>query len=236
MSGIIKKSKDGIEIPLSHNMVRKLEFDKYLANEVMSNIIFELATSLCLGTTFLTERDLDIQLLKQLSTDPAIEQRNQLLQKYLTCIVPFIDSVSPVDLIKLRQKEGESFILFQNALTKALEEYREKNTEITVRHAKAIYGDIIQPQLSRLDAKVNSAKRKLIKQTFAEVEGWAAAISIGLYAGLLPSGMAAAATALGLTKVFAELTQKVLANREYEEEIRQDQMYFLWKVKELSKR
>lgn len=194
-----------------------------------------MATSLSLGTMFLTERALDIELLRQLSADTSIEQRNRLLQKYLTCIVPFIDSVHPIDLVKLRQGEEASFILFRHALTRAIDEYKGQKAELTERDAKSIYGDIIQPQLARLDSKVNSARRNLIKKTTAQIAGWTAAISVGLYAGLLPSGIAAAAAALGLTKVIADLGQELLAKRDVEEEIRQEEMYFLWKVRKLAR-
>lgn len=235
MPRVMKGVMAGKEMLLSQSTIRKMRFDQHLAGETRSNIVFELAASLSIGTMFLTDRALDIELLRQLSVDPSIEQRNQLLQKHITCIVPFIDSVRPVDLMKLRQTDGDSFILFRNSLTKAIDEYRGQKTGLTERDAKAVYGDIIQPQLARLDSKVHSARRNLIKKTTAQIAGWTAAISIGLYAGLLPSGIAAAAAALGLTKVLAELGQDLLTKRDVEEEIRQEELYFLWKVRKLAR-
>jgi hypothetical protein len=47
--------------------------------------------------------------------------------------------------------------------------------------------------------------------------------------------LAAAATALGLTSVVADIVSNVLGVMECAEEIRAESYYFLWKVKEGSK-
>ena len=86
MPRIMKWVSEGKEVVLSRSTIKKMHFDRRLASEIRSNIIFELAISLSLGTTLLTDQPLDIELLRHLSPDPVIEQRNQLLQKYMTCV------------------------------------------------------------------------------------------------------------------------------------------------------
>lgn len=235
MPRLMKDISAGKEMPLSQSLVKRIGLARRLAAGVEAGISFELATSHSIGTMFLTDREIDIEVLGQLSGNPELKQRNLMFQKHLTCIVPFIDAISPTDLMRLRNREEDSFILFRSALTKAIYEYKGNETELTERSAKQIYGDILQPQLAKLDSKVSSARRTLLKKTTAQLATWTAAISIGLYLGFLPSGIAAAAAALGLTKVLADMGQEFLIKRDVEEEVRQEEMYFLWKVKQLSR-
>lgn len=74
-------------------------------------------------------------------------------------------------------------------------------------------------------------KKSLVKNTASKIIGWAGAISLGWYAGLLPADLATAATALGLIKLVAELTENTLTKSITGDSIRDEPMYYLWKVK-----
>jgi len=85
--------------------------------------------------------------------------------------------------------------------------------------------------LAKLDININSAKRLLVKDTRRTTLGWTAAITFGLYTGLLPQGVAAAAAALGLTNVVADFLGDTMKKSDTEEVVRGSDMYFLWKVR-----
>ncbi|MFZ5858837.1 MAG: hypothetical protein ACOYZ6_18575 [Chloroflexota bacterium] len=222
------------EISLSAKDLKGLKISSAFADSVAQNIIFELATSLSVNTTFVTEKSLDIDFIRSISGDLELEERNRIIQENLTCLVPFIQNIDPHKLITLREKEEESFILFRDGLNKAISEHQKQKTNFTTRDAQEIYSEFVQPQLAHLDATVKSAKRNLIKGTSIKVLSWAGAISFGLYTGFLPSSVAAMASALGLTKIIADLASDVLKNSNQEDQIRSENMYFLWKVKQLS--
>ncbi|UCB56676.1 MAG: hypothetical protein JSV30_05580 [Candidatus Omnitrophota bacterium] len=232
---IIAKIKKGKEIHLSRTALKKIGYAEYLAKKNYENINFELATAQCLNTSFLTERILHIDFLREISLDPNIEQRNQIIQKYMTCLVPFIEDIDPLEILKLRAGEEESFILFRNVLNKAINEYRKSGKNFSKRDAQAIFQDIIRPKLSLLDTRIKSAQRSLIKGVRREIIAWTGAISFGMYSGLLPDGLIAAASALGLVKIIAELTKRTMAKSDLEETIRSQDLYFLWKVRQRQK-
>jgi len=236
MSKIRNSLNAGKAVTLSRIEVRKLKFDTYLPQEIRDNLMFELATTQSINATLLTDRDLDVDILKKLSNNQKIKKQNHLLQKHLTCFVPFIGETSPEELLKIRQSEEDSFILFRKGLNQAIDEYKIQGDEITENDAKAIYGDIIEPKLSELDIKVKKAKRKLARETISSVAGWTGAISLGWFAGLLPNDLVNAAATLGLVKVVAEITRSTMVKSKTDEDIQEEPMYFLWKVKRASEK
>jgi hypothetical protein len=96
--------------------------------------------------------------------------------------------------------------------------------------------DVIAPRLASLERQVNDAKRDLIKNTYRPIMGWAGAISLGLYSGLIPTQIAGLASAIGFTQAASNIIQNVLALRDKQKQVRADDLYFLWRVKEKARR
>ncbi len=228
---ILNQLEAGKKVLLTISDIKKLKLDKELASHVHANLVFELASTQSINTNFLTERDLDIQAIKNVLGDPITEERNQLVQKYLTCLVPFAEDVNPEDLLKIRDGENDAFIVFRQGLNQVIDEYRKQKTGFTENNAREIYGDIIEPKIAQLNSRVSTARKSFIKNTASKIAGWAGAISFGWYSGLLPSDLATVASTLGLIKIIAEITEGTLSKSNIDSTIRDDPMYFLWKVK-----
>ena len=154
-----------------------------------------------------------------------------MAQRYLTSVVPFAGDVDISDVLKLREREPEAFILYRQALTKAIREVRDKKGTFRERDAQQLYSDVIEPNLARLDAGIVAAKRGLRKSVRRNILGWTAALSFGVYAGFVSKDLAAIAGALGLTKVIADLANLAMTKSDGEEAIRSEEMYFLWKMR-----
>jgi len=228
---ILNELEAGKKVTLTSNDIKRINLDKELASHVHNNLVFELASTQTINTRFLTDRDLDIDSIKNILGDPTIDERNQLVQKYFNFLVPFVEDADPAELLKLRQSEGDAFIVFRKGLNQIIDEYKNQKDGFTENDAREIYGDIIEPKLAQLNDKVVIARKKLLKDTASKIVGWAGAISFGWYAGLLPTELATAATTLGLVKVIAELAEGTLNKSNVNSSIRDEPMYFLWKVK-----
>ena len=136
----------------------------------------------------------------------------------------------------MRTGEGDAFISFRQAFAKAIDERtRLKSGRLTKRDAESIYKEILEPELARLNQKFNSARKSIFKKSRAGVLGWTAAISAGFYFGFVESSLIAAAQALGLTKVAADLATGLISSSG-EEAIRNENLYFLWKVRQHAER
>jgi hypothetical protein len=232
----LKMIRDGQELKLTQAEVRRVGIHNQLASSIYANIKLELFTSQIFHTSFITDRPIHINILNAISEDLSLCKRNALVEKYLTTLVPFLDNIELKDLLILRNRECDSFLLFRQSLNRAIAEYKVCGDSFSERFAKGIYSDIISPQLAKLDLKVTSAKRDLVKSSRRKTLAWAGAISFGIYAGFMPTELAAAATALGLSKIVADLLETVMIKSDGMEAIRNEEMYFLWKVRQLSKK
>jgi len=125
----------------------------------------------------------------------------------------------------------DAFLLFRKALNDAIDECRKQKTNFSEDDANAIYQDILRPRLANLNQKVKTARKSLAKSSATKILAWTGAITFGLYTGLLPTELAGLAKALGITKVLAELTENIASQRKIEKVIKNEDLYFLWKVK-----
>ena len=165
-----------------------------------------------------------------------MDRKNQIMQMYLTSFVPFLENV-PIDrLLALRRNETPAFEVFRKSLSTAVDEALRATGSFTEIQARQIYGDVIQPGLAKIDQKIRSSSRNLIKGTLGSVLAWGGAISFGLYEGLLPNQAAAAATALGLTKILADVAKPVVDKAMGVNSVENESLYFLWKVRREAER
>jgi hypothetical protein len=227
-----KQLNQGLEVRLPRKVVEQMGLDLNMTNYVFQNIVFELAVAKFLNTSYVTERPIDIAMLNDITTENRIQQRSRIIRDNLMCLVPFINNISAIDVLKLREAEQEAFIRFRQSLNKALNESLTSNREFGANEARQVYQDIIRPELSNLDGKMKHGYKNLFRDTAFEVFGWSAAIGIGLYTGIVPDALAPAAKALGFTKVLAELFKGILNKSHPESEIKDADMYFLWKVQQ----
>jgi hypothetical protein len=231
---IAEKAKNSGEVKLSTAQAKKIGVGEEFIGVNIDNISFELGGSHFLKTSYLSDSDFEVEFIRNLSVDPVARRRSSLMSKYLSCVVPYIDSAEAKDLIKLRDSEPEAFIRFRSALNEAIDEYKVQGTTFTERDAQAVFSDIIQPQLATLDLKLRSAKRIFRKESLRTLMGWAGAISVGIYAGIIPENFIAGTVAFAGAKVGAEFLGSTMTKSDVRETIRGDEMYFLWKVKELA--
>ena len=234
MPRIVKRALDGETVRLPRDVRLRLKRHEDLAGEIIGSVVFEMAVSKILRTSYVSETELPIKILSAVSGDRDLARRNSLVQKHLTSIVPFIGDASPATVVQLRQREEESFLTYRQALNKAIDDVRAERANLKESDARAIYSDVIAPGLARLDRAVRTARRDLLKDLGRSVSAWTGAITFGMYTGLLPDQMLVVAKALGLTKILADFGQAAGKLISPEDAIKKEDLYFLWRVRQMS--
>ena len=229
---ILKSIETGKSVNISKTLTKKLEIHKNYAHQVATNAIYGLSTSKCLHTNFLTENELHLNLLNRLQPNLDIVNKNKIAADHLTSIVPFVEDVDINNLIKLRKRENDSFLVYRQALNQAINEFVEKSGQFTESDAKSLYSDVISPTLASLDKKVKKAKRDLISKPVRALTGVVGAISFGLLTGIIPPDISAIASAIGLAKFGGDFIKDAMATGDQEDAIKEHQYYFLWKVRQ----
>ena len=168
---ILDQIEKGEVVPLSKTLVKALGLHLNRAHDIATDIMHGIATSGCLNTTFLTHHDLHIAFLNSLQNVPEIRKKNAISLEHLTSIVPFVEDVSLKDLIKLRHREDEAFILYRQALNNAIDTFRSSGSEFTEQDARELHSEVIAPSLTYLDKKVSLAKKDLVSKPFRSLVG-----------------------------------------------------------------
>jgi len=233
-----RKIADALEeenVVLSQADRKRLGLNTRLAGSILESIGFELQMAKLLKVPFVTEREIHLELLQRISGDRKLERRNQIIEKHLTCIVPFLDNVALPDILKLRANEGDAFQRFRKALDVSIDQYSSNGDKFTERDAAQLYSDVLAPELSKLNQQVSAAQKRLRKTAITKASAWAGVIGFGSYMGLVPSDLIAAAQALGLTKIAADILEAFGAENSAKDVVRSEDMYFLWKLKKLER-
>jgi len=226
------KQHGKVKIPLQ--VLKKIGFiSSFFVGNVVKNMAFDVATSQLTNTSFVTDNRLDINFLDAISQQQTeyIEERNNVAFKHLTSEVPFLADVAIGDLIKLRDSEQESFILFRQALNEAIDQFVKERNIPRSSIAKAIFQDVVYPHLTMLDKKVKLAKKSLRIKPVRTLGSTMALLSFGLFTGFVPAELKPIASLFGSTLGGTQFIKDLLAINDAENDIKMDKFYFLWKVK-----
>lgn len=236
MPSILRKIERGETVKLSRSLRKKLGIHETCTNKITNSVTYGILSAEILSTHFLTNNPLDLTFLGSIKKDRKTEDRNLIAFEHLTSLVPFAADTKITDLIKIRKREEEAFAKYRQALNKAIDEFRSSGNSFTRKEAKELYSDVIAPKLADLDQSVRLAKRDLVKTAYRSVIAVVGAISFGIYTGFIPREIAEMAKVLGFTKVAIDILEKLLPLGDAGETIRNQDLYFLWRVKRLDKR
>jgi len=228
---ITKQLEAGESVELSRTLKRKLVFHQRLADDVVANVHLEAITAQTLATRFLTDNDLHVRFLEQLTGDQERARANQLAAQYLTAAIPFLNDLDPSDILKLRNREPESFVLFRSALQQALASFQEEGRALDGERARQIYSDVIQPSIAALEVKMRQSRTNLLRNVTRTTVAWIGALSFGTYLGLMPDDLMTAAKVVGATKVGADLLKGAMALGDASDNAKAEPFYFLWRLK-----
>lgn len=231
---IYSSFKNGDIVELSTTLKKKLGYHKDLANEFVGTLLHQLLISEIIDTSFLTHSPIDIKILNDMNISSKSYDNNILLADHLQTIVPFAFDVEIKDLLKLRNREKESFIIFRNTLTQAIKEFSTESP-ISKKILKEFYADIIEPKLAVLDKKVKEAKKDISKSLVSTLFTGVGIIAFGKYSGFPSNDVYKIAEFLGLAQIFKNSFSRISDLVDYKKSIRDDKYYFLWKVRECGK-
>jgi len=230
---ILKKFlRDGV-ITVSRTLQRELGQHKAMAKTVVANILYGLIAADSYEAPLVTHNPLHISCLNELTGDAKLVDRNNIAYEVLTSHVPFLPDISLKNLLKLRYREKECFILYRAALNRTIHGFKCSGSGFPRHNAKELYGDVLAPELARMDRKVKQATKDLRTTAGRSVVSTVGAISFGLYAGVINPSAASIVAVIGLAKVASDIV-KVMATGDGEKAIANEGMYFLWKTKQLA--
>lgn len=183
---------------------------------------------------YLTDRTIDISLLQATTEEDNFLKYNEVLSSQLIFEMPIFSNISLSSLLEIRANEYDAFISYRETINDLVNEYIAQGHQLSPKIAKQIYSDIIQPKVSRLDERISKIRASAILRSLAKVALSTSSLIFGLYGNYIPPEIRPFLISYGLFE--AASTAKSLPNIiSTPAEIRNDNLYFLWKLSKISK-
>ncbi|OGP75616.1 MAG: hypothetical protein A2W09_04470 [Deltaproteobacteria bacterium RBG_16_50_11] len=219
-----KKKYDGLNRIIG-NSRRNLIYD--IASPIIIDIIQQDFYSSRNKLNYLTNRDIDLSILE--TTNSIDKQRiSRAIVEGFSHSLPFIKGTKLSSILKLRIEEGEAFQVYRDALWSSLSEINTEDATI-LREA---FNDKVLPEIHKMDLKVKHSKKLLRDSIRSNIIFGAGVITIGLASGFLPSDVGKIIASLGGLQFGIDALKNLNELLKEPPSVKEDQYYFLWKVKE----
>jgi hypothetical protein len=148
----------------------------------------------------------------------------RLLQE-LSHEIPLPSDLPIRTILSIRSKDHESFLLYRQALKKIVRD-SVNDGDLTVERAKQIAGDVLGPQLRKLNIDSKAKRRALVKRSTAKMAAMPLMVTVGVMSGLSPDILRAIFALAGVS-LAGQVAEKLAAIEKNPTEVRSHDMFFL---------
>ncbi len=204
---------------------------KTIASDVSCSHIYRARSNL----KYLTDRKLDISLLQATTEEEHLSKYNEVLNSQLVFEMPVFQNIPLSSLLKIRSTEYDAFNSYRNTISDLISKYISQNKEISPLDAKQIYSDVIQPKVRQLDNRISRIRKSSIMKSIPDVVISTGALTLGLCASFVSPILQTALVSLGLVESAKVIFKALPSTLTTPGEIRNDNLYFLWKLSKKAK-
>ena len=179
-----------------------------------------------LNTNLFTNRKIYVEALSVLN-DEEVKAQTKRMNKAFSHSLPFMNGADSKTLVKLREKEGEAFQVYRDALASALNSKNLSSSEM----AQA-FQETVRPEINKIELAIKNSEKMFSKAIAKDIVFGSGLVSIGLFSGILPEHLGQIFAALGGSKYLSSLFDNFTNLIKTPDSIRNEKYYFLWKANE----
>lgn len=216
---------------LPYKLSQKEIVDNNILSFIISPILRDLSNqewhSAFYGTSYLCDNQTQMKIASQLN-NPVYKANSSSFEKSMKHYLPAIHSKDFNAIVELREREGEAFAVYRDKINSMIR--KQKNwSEAEVAE---IFRDQVLPEVNIIEKKVKDWKSKSRESLKEKVIFGSGAITVGLYAGLLPPNIGQIIAAIGGGTAVAGAIMDYNKTLKEKEEARSNDFYFLWQAKQ----
>jgi len=215
---------------LGKSDLRRMKIPLERLERVASDVVFQHMLSRLMNTKYLTHREIDGVLVSAFNTHPGLSRCNDILSSELICELPFLENIGLKEILKVRRHEHDAFLVFRNTLSRIISDQLQHPDKLTRKDAKAIYLDLLYPDLCKLNAHARTLRRSKLADAARDILVTSGLLSLGLFTGLFPHDAKLFCTALGGFQISRELLKALISTITPPDSIRNHNLFFLWKL------
>lgn len=132
-------------------------------------------------------------------------------------------------ILRIRQSEHDSFVLYRNALQQVVREHLRNDRQFSKDTAREICSDIILPQVRKLKVDARARRRSAVRKALSATAAVSAAVGLGLVSGMIRPELERVFQ-IGGVALAGKVGELLSAIEKHPAEVRSHNMYFLLKL------
>lgn len=194
-------------------------------NPIVRDITFQEWHTALNGTSYLCDNPAHMMLVSSVNSE-AFAANSAAFADGLKHHLPQIYARDPRTLLELREREAEAFFVYRDKLRKLLQETDRWNDKEVAR----IFTDEILPEINGLKKRLHDWKTNAKDALGEKLIFGAGAVTLGLYAGILPADIGQLVATLGGTSAAGGILMDWNKLFKEKQQARASDFYFLWEA------
>lgn len=192
---------------------------------IVRDITFQEWHTTLNGTSYLCDNAAHIALVSSVNNE-AFTADSAAFSSALKHHLPQIYSRDPNTLLELREREAEAFFVYRDKLRKLL----QGATRWNEKEVSRVFRDEVLPEINGLKKRINDWKTNTRESLGEKLIFGTGAVTLGLYAGILPADIGQLVAALGGTSAAAGVLMDWNKTLKEKQQARTSDFYFLWEA------
>lgn len=192
---------------------------------LVNDIIEQEWISYFYNSSLLLDNKDKIKISGQLSSETMSINANTFTES-VNHYLPTIHCRDPLEIIKLREREDESFKVYRDKLHKLLLDAPKQKQE----YFPEIFRDTVLPEINLINKKLKDYQIKKRNNLRDKLFFGSGAVAFGLYSGVLPSNIGSILAAIGGGSAIVSSMIDYKSAFLSKDEIRSSDYYFLWQL------
>ncbi len=218
------KGKRG-EQRLSIDTISKLGIYNRMSQTIASDFAYQDWYTRNFDYSYLTNRSMDTVIVDQVNHINGLNSNRRIFEA-LAHELPIVENAFIEDVLRIREHEQESFLLYQANLKNLVRNLPENPAEV-----EEAFRDTVRPELIKLDINVKESRRSIGKNLTRNISVAGGIIGIGVISGLLPIDITQLIPAAGVCGVTQTAINSLTDSIVKPNSLRENPYYFLYKVK-----
>ncbi len=219
--------KKKIPYKLPKNEIVDSEVLQIVINPILRDLSNQEWHSVFYGTSYLCDNKTKMQIASKMNS-AAYTASSLAFEKVMQHYLPTIYSKDMKSIMHLRKSEEEAFAVYRDKLKALIHISKPWNEE----EVTAVFRDQLLPEINLIEKKVKDWKSKTKESLKEKMIFGAGAVSMGLYAGILPMNMGEIFAAVGGGSALIGAVMDYNKTLKEKEEARSNDFYFLWQAKQ----
>lgn len=216
---------------LPYKLTKNEIIDEEILSLIISPILRDLSNqewhSAFYATSYLCDSPIQMQLASKLNNDAYVANSNAF-EKGMNHYLPAIYGQDMNAILRLREQEGEAFSVYRDKLTAMIHQSKSWDE----KEVKEVFRDQVLPEINLIEKKIKDWKSRTRESLKEKAIFGSGAVTVGLYAGILPPDIGQIVAALGGGSAVAGALLDYNKTLKEKQEARANDFYFLWRVKQ----